>query len=139
MNGHLAFNRGKIHYSDTGTGPAIVLLHGFLESLEIWDDFTKELSKEFRIIAIDLPGFGKSSDVAEVHTMEMMAKAVYEVLSHLNTGQVVITGHSMGGYAALAFAASHPEKMKGLVIFHSHAAADSEEARINRDRAIRAV
>lgn len=139
MEGFAEFRGGRIHFSDRGLGPTMVFLHGFLESLDIWNDFTSKLEKEFRVIAIDLPGFGKSTNIAEVHTMEMMAQAVHTVLQELNTGQVVMTGHSMGGYTSLAYAASYPEKIKGLVIFHSHAAADTEEAKANRDRAVRAV
>ena len=63
----------KIHYSDSGKGKAIVLLHGYLESSEVWNGFAEKLGSEFRVILIDLPGCGLSDVYGEVHSMEFMA------------------------------------------------------------------
>ena len=71
----LEFQNKQIHYTDTGKGETLVLLHGFLESKEIWTNFIPEFSKYGRIITIDLPGHGKSECIEEVHTMELMAQA----------------------------------------------------------------
>lgn len=139
MNAFLTFKDHRIHYSTLGKGPALVLLHGFLESLEIWDDFALALSRDFSVVCIDLPGHGKSDAVAGVHTMELMAASVKAVLDHLGLSSCAFAGHSMGGYVSLAFAGIYPEDTKGIVLFHSQAAPDSDETRVNRDRTINIV
>lgn len=133
------FEINKINYTDTGRGKPIVLLHGFLESLDIWDHFTKKLSESFRVICIDLPGHGKSQVFEGDLTMGVMADWVKAVLDHLNVKSCVMVGHSMGGYTTLEFAMKYPDMLKGFVLFHSHASADTEEARENRRRTINIV
>ena len=136
MTGTIKFNDASLFYRDEGKGDAIVLLHGYLESSEIWGSFGKELSKHGRIISMDLPGHGKSSSVCEKQTIEIMADSVKAVLDHLDIGRAVIIGHSMGGYVTLAFAEIFPEKTLAICLFHSHALADSEEKKLNREREI---
>ncbi len=139
MSKKLQFLNKKINYTISGKGNAIIFLHGFLESLKIWDKFDKGLSKDFRIICIDLPGFGESDNINEAHSMEFMADAVKAVLDAESIEQAVIVGHSMGGYVSLAFLDKYPEYLQGVVLFHSHATADTTEAKINRDRTIKIV
>lgn len=129
----------NINFTDNGEGTPVVLLHGFMESLEIWDEFTDTLSVDFRVIAIDLPGHGGSDCIGKEHSMEMMAEEVYNVLEILGIKKAIFIGHSMGGYVCCAFAEKYPQLMKGLVLMHSHAFPDSEEAKKNRDRLIEAV
>jgi len=136
MNKTVRYQDKNISYQVSGNGSALLLLHGFLESKAIWDDFTKILQKEFTVIAIDLPGHGESEILAETHSMQLMAEAVKEVLKAENIVQIVIAGHSMGGYVALQFAADNEDMVRGLVLFHSHSNADSDEARENRRRTI---
>lgn len=128
-----------INFSDSGKGDVIVLVHGFLESMQVWDDFEDELDKEFRVIRIDLPGHGKSSVLDETHTMEMFAEEIKNILEIVEVKKILLVGHSMGGYASLAFAEKYPQYLKGLVLFHSHAAADSHEVTAKRDILIKAV
>src|SRR4051812_42260347 len=92
------FKQIKVRYNDSGKGRAIVLLHGFMESLEIWNDFSKELSKTFRVICIDLPGFGETPAIGYVHSMELMANCVKAVMNKERLRKYVIIGHSLGGY-----------------------------------------
>jgi pimeloyl-ACP methyl ester carboxylesterase len=139
MNGTVKFKNANLHYRDEGNGNTIVLLHGYLESMDIWGSFKDELSRYYRVVTIDLPGHGKSDTVCEIHTMEIMADAVEIVLNYLDIGRAVIIGHSMGGYVTLAFAEIFPEKTVGLGLFHSHGFADSEEKKVNRDREIELV
>ena len=136
---HAEYKEGKVYYTEAGKGRAIVLLHGFMESLHIWDDYAKELSKRYRVICIDLPGHGKSDCFGYVHSMELMADAVNAVLEKLNLRKIFLAGHSMGGYTGLAFAEKYPDKIKGLCLFHSTANADSEERKENRNRALEIV
>ncbi len=133
------FKHKDICYTDSGSGDVLVLLHGFIESKEIWKDFEKALSKYFRVITVDLPGHGKSASIKEVHTMALMADAVKAVLDGLKIKKVVMIGHSMGGYVTAAFAEKHNKQLKGFGFFHSHALADDEQGIENRKRAIKAI
>lgn len=133
------FKNAKIAYTDTGKGTALVFLHGFLENSGMWDFYTAEFSKKYRVITIDLLGHGQSESVGYIHSMEDMADAVQTVLSELRIRKAAFIGHSMGGYAALAFAELYPDHVKGIVLLNSTSRADSEERKRNRDRAIVAV
>jgi pimeloyl-ACP methyl ester carboxylesterase len=132
---YTTFRKARIRYSDEGKGRAIVLLHGFPENLQIWQEFSKTLSKSFRVIAIDLPGMGESECIGYVHTMDLMAECVHAVMQELDLRKYVVVGHSMGGYVGLAFAELFPENLKGLCLFHSTALADSDEKKLDRDKA----
>jgi pimeloyl-ACP methyl ester carboxylesterase len=133
------FRQTNVRYSDAGKGPVIVLLHGFMESLEIWKEFSTVLSKSFRVICIDLPGFGETPSIGYVHTMELLAASVKAVLNQERLRRYVIIGHSMGGYVALAFADLFSDNVKGLGLFHSTALNDSTEKRLKRTMAINIV
>jgi pimeloyl-ACP methyl ester carboxylesterase len=133
------FKKSKIFYTDTGKGRTLVMLHGFLGSHEIWSEFTKVLSKKFRVIAIDLPGHGETSAIGYYHSMELMAQSVKAVLDKVGVRRYIITGHSMGGYVALAFAELFPENVSGICLCNSTSYADTEEKKKDRDRAIRIV
>jgi pimeloyl-ACP methyl ester carboxylesterase len=139
MRKNIQYHEKSIFYEISGNGPALLLLHGFLESKAIWDNFTESLKTVFTVIAIDLPGHGESDLIAESHSMHLMAEAVKDVLKYENITELVIAGHSMGGYAALQFAVENPELIRGLVLFHSHANADTDEAKENRRRTINLV
>jgi pimeloyl-ACP methyl ester carboxylesterase len=135
----IQFKNTSISYSDTGKGTTIVMLHGFLENQSMWDNYIATFSKKNRVVTIDLLGHGATECLGYVHTMEDNADAVHAVLSELRIRKVILVGHSMGGYVALAFAELYPEYVKGLVLLNSTATADSKERKRNRDRAIRAV
>jgi pimeloyl-ACP methyl ester carboxylesterase len=128
-----------LHYSISGKGPAIVLLHGFLESCEVWKNFVRRLSPDFQVITIDLPGHGKNKSAGDFITMDVMAEEVHQVLKSLNLSGCVMVGHSMGGYVALAYAEKYPKTLKGFILFHSQAGADSPETAANRERTIALV
>ena len=135
----LLYKNTKISYSDIGKGKAIVLLHGFLENQKMWQDLVPELSKKHRVITLDLLGHGETECMGYVHSMEDNADVVQAVLSKLRIRKAVFTGHSMGGYVALAYAELYPEKIRGLVLLNSTSKADSEERKANRNRAIKVV
>lgn len=128
-----------IRYRDSGSGAVILLLHGFLESLEMWEDYASELESKYRVISIDLPGHGQSGCFGYVHSMEEMAECVKAVADHLRLKRYHMIGHSMGGYVSLAFAELYPDIPKSITLFHSTALADSEEKKKDRDRAIKLV
>ncbi len=138
-NKSLLFKNATIHYQKRGKGPAIVFLHGFLENHSMWNDFSDVLHKNHTVIAVDLPGHGKSDDIAYVHTMEEMAEVVRAIVEKENIRRHYLVGHSMGGYVSMAYAEKYPDAIKGLVMFHSTASADTEQKKKDRDRAIKVV
>ncbi|WP_317166946.1 alpha/beta fold hydrolase [Winogradskyella ursingii] len=124
----------SINYSVEGEGEAVVLLHGFLENINMWVDLIPELSKTHKVIAIDLLGHGKTECLGYVHTMEDMADAVYAVLLQLKIGKAKFVGHSMGGYVALALAEKEPQMFNGLCLMNSTFEADDKERKKLRTR-----
>jgi len=136
---YINYKGTQISYTDHGKGTAIVLLHGFLENSTMWDAIQPHLLKRNRVITIDLLGHGKTGCLGYVHTMDLMAEAVEAVLNHLKVRKIVVVGHSMGGYVALALAERFPDAIKGLVLLNSTTRADSEERKLLRSRAINAV
>lgn len=133
------YKNTPIHYTDTGAGTVVVLLHGFLENLSMWKQIESVISNNHRVISMDLLGHGETGCLGYIHTMEDMAKAVNAVLVHLNVPQAILIGHSMGGYVSLAFADLFPEKVLGIGLVNSTSEADTEEKKLNRERAIKAV
>jgi len=128
----LTFKDKKIRYDVQGSGPAVFLLHGYLESLEIWDDFARELADDYTVIRMDLPGHGKSQVVDDVHSMELLAEAARQVLDAAGADRCTLVGHSLGGYVTLAFLDLYPGRLNGFSLFHSHPFADNEQVREKR-------
>lgn len=133
------FKNTAIHFETFGKGPAIVLLHGFLESSTMWKPLISSLSKNHFLITLDFPGHGKSDVISEIHSMELMAEVVNEILQHLQIPSATFIGHSMGGYVTMAYAELFPEKMDKLILLNSTPAADSEERKENRNRALKVI
>ncbi|UCH14253.1 MAG: alpha/beta hydrolase [Bacteroidales bacterium] len=139
MTGIVKFENISIRYKLEGMGTVVVLLHGYLESLDIWSAFSGELMKKFRVISIDLPGHGQSGIIADAHTMEIMAEAVKAVISELNISKCILIGHSLGGYVTMAFADLFPDRLYGYSLFHSTPFRDTEDKKQNRNREIELV
>ena len=135
----LNFKDTPIHYKSSGTGEAVVMLHGFLESKEIWDPFLSQFSEYGQVVTIDLPGHGQSGCIAGIHSMELMAEAVHAVVEKLGLQKCDFIGHSMGGYVLLAFLERYPEKVKNIMLLNSHPQEDSEEKKEIRTRSIEVV
>ncbi len=129
-----------LHVCDSEQGDrCVVLLHGYLESMLVWDDFVPLLYKRVRVVTLDLPGHGISEVRGECHSMEYLADVVRDALQALGIARCTLVGHSMGGYVALAFCERHPGMLDGLVLFSSTPNADTEEKRENRRREIELV
>jgi len=129
----------RIFYKDSGTGIPVVLLHGYLESSRVWNEFEKKLGREFRVISVDLPGHGLSGVFGETHTMEFMADVLKELLDSLSINKVFLVGHSLGGYVTLAFLELFPQYLSGYCLFHSQPFSDTPEALEKRMREISIV
>jgi pimeloyl-ACP methyl ester carboxylesterase len=131
-----SFRNKQIAYQIEGEGHCLILLHGFPMDSRVWDGFGQLFGNRFKILRIDLPGFGQSDHIDENHDMPLMAAAVKAVLDKEKIVRSVIVGHSMGGYVALEFSNLYPEMVSGLVLFHSQAAGDDEQAQDARNETI---
>jgi len=125
-----------VRYRDRGKGFPLLLLHGYLESLDIWTDFIRAFPEAYRVISMDLPGHGQSVCPGKIVTMEEMAGSAVGLLDHLEVEKCFVVGHSMGGYAALAMLENHPGRLLGLSLFHSHPRADTAAVIEKRTREI---
>ena len=121
-------------YQVSGSGFPVVYLHGFCENKALWTDFTARLPQHYLHLALDLPGFGESAANLHYQTMEALAEEVAAQLDALQIEKAVFVCHSLGGYVALALAATHPSLFAGLCMFHSTALADSEERKNSRNK-----
>lgn len=132
-------NFPKIAYQKIGSGNALVLLHGFPERGSLWNRVSDALSKHFLVIIPDIPGSGASALPTTTVTLPILASSIKAILDNEKITEVVLAGHSMGGYIALAFAEQYPEMIKGLSLVHSTATADDEERIIKRKRTIEII
>lgn len=129
-----------LHICDSEAGDrCVVLLHGYLESMLVWDEFVPLLYKDLRVITLDLPGHGISVVEGEVHTMEFLADTVAAGLKALGVAKCTVVGHSMGGYVALSFAQRHADMLDAIVLLSSTPNADSPEKSESREREIALV
>ena len=129
-----------LHVCDSQKGErCLVLLHGYLVSMLVWEEFVPLLYKHVRVVTLDLPGHGISEVKGEVHTMEYLADTVAAMLDKLGIERCTIVGHSMGGYVALAFCEKYPERLDGLVLLSSTPNPDSPEKLERRRREIALV
>lgn len=129
-----------LNFERKGNGKeTLVLLHGFMENLSIWNDMEPHLSEGFSLVKIDLPGHGQSEIIAEVQTMELMAEEVKKVLDDQNLNKVHLLGHSMGGYVSLAFAEKYPDLLKSLTLFFSTYFPDDAEKKEQRIKSYRII
>ncbi len=129
-----------LHLCDSESGEGcIVLLHGYLESMLVWDSFIPLLYKERRVVTIDLPGHGISVVEGECHTMEFLAEVIYCAMREIGVERYSVVGHSMGGYVALALCKLHPEVLDNLVLLSSTPDGDTPLKRENREREIKLV
>lgn len=120
-------------YDDKGSGPPIVLLHGFPFNRSIWDEQVAVLTDRYRVITPDLRGMGETPLPADCASeMTDMARDVAALLDQLEIRRVVIGGLSMGGYVAFAFYRLFPLRTRGLILADTRPQADTEEGRAIR-------
>ncbi|MBS0294921.1 MAG: alpha/beta hydrolase [Proteobacteria bacterium] len=107
------------HYRDQGNpkGPTLLLLHGFYVSLDTWDPWVQRLSKDFRIVTVDLPGHGLTrAPKGYKPNLESLVRFVEAFARAKQLDRFVLGGSSMGGDVAWRYALAHPERLKGLVL-----------------------
>ena len=122
----------EIAYEDVGSGPAVVLLHGYPFNRSLWHAQAEALRQDYRVITPDLRGHGASSVGPLPATIELMAGDVLALLNHLNIDSATIGGLSMGGYVAFACYRLFAPRVRSLILAGTRAQADTEEARQNR-------
>lgn len=129
-----------MHIADSQRGDkCVVLLHGYLESMLVWDEFAALLKESVRVVTIDLPGHGVSMVTSQVHTMEYLAECVALAMEALGIERYSVVGHSMGGYVALAMVEKYASRLESIVLLSSTTSADSQEKCDRRRREIELI
>ncbi|HUG66436.1 MAG TPA: alpha/beta fold hydrolase [Pirellulaceae bacterium] len=118
-----------LNVADVGSGPILLLVHGFPLDHSMWRYQLESLSDAYRVIAPDLRGFGTSTGATDTITMEQLADDLAELLDQLDIREpITFCGLSMGGYVAWQFWKRHASRLARLILCDTRAAADTEEA-----------
>lgn len=131
------FRETDISYKVEGKGKTLILMHGFLGNKELWNQLFHRWKKHFRVVSVDLPGHGRTPAIGYVHDMEMIAEAIHALYAAIKIRKAYLLGHSMGGYVALAFAETYPDKLSGLILMNTTAQSDSKQRIQSRNQLIR--
>lgn len=121
---------------EKGTGKPVLLIHGFPFHQGLWDGFSEKLTDQFRVITVDLPGFGKSPLLKSPFTIDHVAETLLDFLRDKSLNDVAIIGHSLGGYVALSMVKKNSKLFRALVLFHSTAYSDSAEKKESRMKVV---
>ena len=121
----------EIGYDDVGAGIPVAFVHGFPHNRALWSPQVSALVDRARCIAPDLRGFGETSRHGPF-TIDQFADDVAMLLRSLGVERAVIAGLSMGGYVAFALWRRHRSLVRGLVLAHTRAGADTDDARAKR-------
>jgi pimeloyl-ACP methyl ester carboxylesterase len=118
----------RVRYVDMGAGegPPIVFVHGLAGNWQNWLENLPRLAEERRVVALDLPGFGQSDDPVDRITISGYGSAVNELAEHLDLGEFVLVGNSMGGFVAAETAIQFPEHVERLVLVSAAGITSSE-------------
>lgn len=112
-------NGVKLHYQEKGTGTPLILIHGYTSLFYTWNDVFEPLSEHFRVIAVDLKGFGFSEKPVGDYTKREQAVLVKGLLDHLKIDKAWLAGNSMGGDVSLNIALQNPNRVAGLILIDS--------------------
>jgi len=105
----------RLFYRKYGSGPPLIILHGLFGSSDNWVTFAKSISDSFTVFLPDLRNHGQSPH-SPYHDYGSMADDLSELADHAGLGKFFLAGHSMGGKAAIRFAANDPSRLSGLII-----------------------
>jgi pimeloyl-ACP methyl ester carboxylesterase len=109
----------RIHYQEKGNGTPLVLIHGYTSSTYSWKDVFQPLSQNFRVIAVDLKGFGFSGKPDGDYSRRAQAILIGHLLEFLKIDKAWLCGNSMGAEVALNLALVNPERVAGLILIDS--------------------
>ncbi|WP_028921293.1 alpha/beta fold hydrolase [Pseudonocardia acaciae] len=115
-HGFVDTRHGQVHYVEHGTGHPVLLLHQTPRSWDEFRDVVPDLGRDFRVIAMDTPGYGASPAPAEPWTIQLFASAALDVCSELGLNRVALVGHHTGAVVALEAAATEPDRVGALVL-----------------------
>jgi 3-oxoadipate enol-lactonase len=124
----MTVNSIAVNYTDEGRGVPLLFVHGFPLSRGAWQKQIDALRSSYRVIAPDLRGFGASQAGTGPVSMPQYADDLHALLQQLTTGQVVLVGHSMGGYVSFAFLRQYREMVRGLILVSTKSGKDTPEA-----------
>lgn len=115
-------NGRQLHYYDAGSGPAtpLILIHGLGDEADTWRRVLPTLAARRRVIALDLPGFGRSEAPRGAHSLTTMARTVAELALGLGISQATLVGSSFGGMVAQRLALARPQQVNRLVLIGGH-------------------
>lgn len=119
----------RVHYVDIGSGPALMLIHGWNGSTFSMRRTIPELSGQYRVIAVDLPGYGFSSRTAPDYSTKAQAAVVSALMDHLGIQQAAVLGHSMGGGVAMRLSLDKPQRIDRLILVSSVTPREIRQAR----------
>ena len=141
MNAFTTADGLRIAYRRSGTGPALVLLHGFIADGRIWRTQIDDFSRDFDVIAWDAPGCGQSCDPPEDFSMEDYARRLLALLNDAGVEAPDLLGLSWGGTLALEFHRLFPQHVRSMIIADSYAgwtgSLGAEDAQARLDRCLR--
>jgi pimeloyl-ACP methyl ester carboxylesterase len=106
----------KLHYLTAGHGPAVILLHGYTQTSQMWQPLIPKLTERFTVIAPDLPGIGDSAIPKDGLDMKTAAIRVHELAKSLGITKARVVGHDIGLMVAYAYAAQFPSEVEKLVV-----------------------
>lgn len=118
----------QIAFTDEGEGIPMLFIHGFPLNRGAWSSQVEAFKSRFRVIVPDLRGFGESGSSEGPVPMSRFAEDIWALGQHLGLDRVILVGHSMGGYIALAMAKAYPALLRGLVLVGTKPGQDSVEA-----------
>ncbi|WP_052759396.1 alpha/beta fold hydrolase [Paenibacillus sp. DMB20] len=116
-----------MHYVRAGSGKPLFLIHGFLGTWRIFEEVMPKLALHYDVIAVDLPGQGKSDPDEDTKSVEHYAEAVLALQDELGIDQAVWIGHSLGGYIAQSAVERYPERLHAAVFAYATAVGANEE------------
>ncbi|MBZ0246899.1 MAG: alpha/beta hydrolase [Cyclobacteriaceae bacterium] len=123
-----------LNYKIRGQGLPVIFIHGFCETGEIWDSFVNELSKNFQVITLDLPGFGLSELAKTNSSLQEIGNDLNAWVLEQRLKNPIVLGHSLGGYISLAMVEQMPSLYSAFGLIHSTSRADTDEKRLNRNK-----
>ncbi|QJP33871.1 alpha/beta hydrolase [Nonlabens sp. Ci31] len=129
-----------LHYTFINNNqPVLLLIHGFLGSMQQWSYLEQDLLATHSLLKIDLPGHGMTSEFQENYTLEELSLRIDQILVFEKIEKVHIVGHSMGGYLGCAYANARPDKTRSLTLINSIASNDTKQRKLIRDRSIQLI
>jgi len=131
-------NGQSLSYAERGRGLPLVLVHGFPLDNRIWESQLANLSDKYRVIAPDLPGFGKSQP-PKSFTMQSLADTLHAFLMQIKATPCALAGLSMGGYMTFAYERKYPTTLKALLLVDTKAEADTTDGKAGRNKMIETV